>query len=359
MKNDILSLTKKLIAIKSIPTNTKALEECIRIAVAILKGFTIERFDQNGCKSVLIYNTEKRPKRFKILLNGHLDIIPGKEYQYNPTVKNNRLYGVGVMDMKASVASFIEVFKEIAHKIDYPLGLQLVTDEETGGFSGTKYQIDQGVRADFVIVGETTNFAIENEAKGVLWLKISSRGKTAHGAYPWKGENAIWKMNQLLNRLEKRFPTPQQKQWVTTVNLARITTNNQTFNKIPDHCEAWLDIRYVPGETNTILSAIKKLLPKDFTLEIVMKEPAQFVDEKNQQVKLLQSMGAKTIKKKVSLAQGQGSSDARHFARVKCDAIEFGPIGGGMGEDNEWVDIKSLEQYYEILKKFLLAQQAK
>lgn len=354
MEQEIVRLTKKLIAIKSAPENKQALGDCLKACLAELTDFTIERFERDSVKSALVYNTPKRPKRFKVLLNGHLDIIPGKDFQYIPKVKDGKLYGVAAMDMKASVASFIVVFKALAKKVDYPLGIQFVTDEEVGGFNGTKYQIDQGIRADFVIVGETTNFCIENQAKGIVWVKVSCKGKAAHGAYPWKGENAIWKMNAFLNSLEKRLPLPKQKQWVTTVNLARIETSNHTFNKIPDQCQAWLDIRYVPEETDSIIRSIKETVPKGFKVDILVQEPAQYVDPNNMHMKLLQKLGKQVAKRTIALNQGQGSSDARHFTRVKCDAIEFGPFGGGMGTDNEWVDIKSLGQYAAILKEFLL-----
>lgn len=354
MLNKIVSLTEKFVSIESIPENTEALESILELALSALKGYTIERFENNGVKSVLIYNSQKRPKKFKIILNGHLDVIPGKEYQYLPKIKNNRLYGVGAMDMKASVACLIIAFKEVAKSINYPLGLQLVTDEESGGFNGTKHQIDKGVRADFVIAGESTNLHIANKAKGILWAKISAKGKTAHGAYPWKGENAIWKMNEFLNLLEKKYPVLNEEKWVTTVSLSRIETSNKTFNKIPDDCAVWLDTRYIPQDSDTIVSNIKELLPKGFTLEIVVKEPALFVDENNQYLKILREIDERVAKKKVSLYGAQGSSDARHFAMMNCDGIEFGPIGGGIGSDNEWVDIKSLGVYFRILKDFLL-----
>lgn len=355
MLNKIVSLTKKFVSIKSTPENTKALNKILELILSSLKGCKIERFESNGVKSALVYNSKKRPPRFKIILNGHLDIIPGKKHQYLPEVKSNRLYGVGSMDMKASVACFTMIFRELANKVNYPLALQLVTDEEIGGFNGTKYQIDKGVRADFAIVGETTNFSIENQAKGILWVKISSRGKTAHGAYPWRGENAIWKMNKFLNLLKKRFPTPNKEEWITTVNLSRIETDNKTFNKIPDDCVVWLDIRYIPEDSKTIVTKIKELLPKGFKLNVVVKEPALFTDENNVYVKILRKVGQQIIKKKIPLRAAHGSSDVRHFTRVNCDGIEFGPIGGGMGADNEWVDIPSLEKYCKILKNFLLS----
>lgn len=354
MINDIVKLSKKFISIKSTPDNPQALEKVLELALSNLKGFTIERFERNGAKSALIYNTRHRPKKFKIILNGHLDIIPGKESQYHPILRGNKLYGVGAMDMKASVACLIAAFKEVAGKIKYPLGLQLVTDEEVGGFNGTKYQIEKGVKADFVIVGEDTNFNIENQTKGIIWAKISAKGKTAHGAYPWKGENAILKMNRFFNSLDKKYPAPKKAKWATTVNVARIETGNKTFNKIPDDCEAWLDIRYVPKESDAIAGNLKKLLPKGFGLEILAKEPALSTDENNPFVRSLKKAVKQTIGKTPLVVAANGSSDARHYARVDCPAIEFGPGGGGMGSDNEWVGTPDLEKYYQILKNFLL-----
>lgn len=353
MLNKIVTLAKEFVSIKSNSDNTAELDKILEIALSNLKGFTIERFEKKGVKSALIYNAQKRPPKFRVILNGHLDVVPGKDYQYLPKIKGDKLYGVGSMDMKASVACLIMAFEEVANKVDYPLALQLVTDEEIGGFFGTKYQIDKGVKADFVIAGESTGLQIANRAKGILQVKISTKGKTAHGAYPWRGENAIWKMNQFLNILENKYPIPDQEVWKTTVNLSRIETSNQSFNKIPDDCEIWLDIRYIPEETDTVVNNIKELLPQGFKLEVVEKEPALLVDESNRYLKILQRVDEQIIKKKVFFYGAQGSSDARHFTNVNMNGIEFGPIGGDIGSDNEWVSIKSLGTYYKIMCEFL------
>ena len=355
MIQTIISLTKEFISIKSVANNTKALDEILDLALSHLKEYTIERFERNGVKSALIYKTKKRPKKFKIILNGHLDVIPGKEYRYTPEIKGNRLYGVGSMDMKANVACLIMVFKEMANKIPYPLGLQLVTDEEIGGNNGTKYQIEKGVRAEFVIAGEPTNFDIVHKAKGALQIKVFTKGKTAHGAYPWRGENAIWKMNEFFNVLKKKYPIPDQEIWTTTINVSRIETKNQAFNKIPDDCISQLDVRFIPKEMNTIKKNLRQLLPKMVTFDVIAHEPALLTDKNNEFIKLLKKTTEHTINKTIQLRGAHGSSDARHFTCVNCPGIEFGPIGEGIGSDYEWIDISSLGKYYQILKKFLLA----
>lgn len=353
MSQPILTLTKKLIAIDSDPHKPKELDKVLKEAIQPLSAFSIEHFNKDGVKSVLIYNTKKRPKKFKLLLNGHLDIIPGKDFQYTPTIKGDKLYGVGSMDMKANTACLIYAFAEMATKVNYPLGIQLVTDEELGGFKGTKYQLDRGVDTEFVIVGEATHFSIENQMKGILWAKIHSKGVTAHGAYPWKGKNAIWLMKAFLDNLSKKFPEAADDTWQTTVNVSQIETTNKTYNKIPDDCTLHLDIRFIPQDAKTIVATLKKLLPKGLTLEIVVHEPAHHTDKNNVYVQKLKATIANHTKKEVAILSANGSSDVRHFSRINSSGVEFGPIGGGMGSDNEWVSIKSLKTYYRILTDYL------
>jgi len=58
--------------------------------------------------------------------------------------------------------------------------------------------------------------------------------------------------------------------------------------------------------------------------------------------------------KEYPLRFAHATSDATYFSAVGCDAIEFGPVGEGAHQDNEWVDIQSLYDYYQVLKNFLL-----
>lgn len=351
----ILQLSKEFIAIKSISGNSKALEEIIELALLNLKEFTIEMFNKNGIKSALVYNSKKRPKKFKIILNGHLDVIPGEKHRYRPKIIGDKLYGIGSADMKPSVACLILAFKAVAKKVNYPIALQLVTDEEIGSLCGTKYQVEKGVRADFVIAGETTNLNIENKAKGVIWIKISNKGKTSHSAYPWLGENPIWKMNDFLNRLKKEYPLPSSEVWKTTINLSHIETSNSTFNKIPDSCTIWLDVRYIPEEKSTIINRIKNLVPNGFHLNVEYEEPPLLVNENNKYVKTLQKTAAQILKHEVSLQSGHGAGDVTYYARIGCSAVEFGPIGLTGNTNDEHINISSLKTYYQIVTKFLLS----
>ena len=358
MSETILPLTKKCIQIKSTPDNAAALSEILELALSELSDFTIERFEKKGVQSALVYNTAKRPKKFKVLFNVHLDIIPAKEEQYIPRIVGDKLYGAGAMDMKANAVCAIRAFQDVAKEVSYPVALQLVTDEEVGGFNGAGYQVEKGVRTDFVIAVEPTNFDIVHKTKGVLLLKIIARGKTAHGAYPWRGDNAIEKINSFLNALTKKYPIPQREKWATTINISTIETSNRAFNKIPDECSVSLDIRYVPADGKSLVKNIRGLLPKGCNIEIFANEPAIDTRPDNSYVKTLRRASKKILGKESVIRGAHGSSDARHFARVGGVGVEIGPIGGGIGSDKEWVSIRSLEKFRRILREFLLALSA-
>ena len=355
MLEQILALTQDLIAIPSVNGNSQALQDVLKRALKELPNYTLERFESRGTPSVLVYNTPVRPKKFKLILNGHLDVVPGKPDQYRVVEKEGKLIGRGTDDMKAATAVLILLFQELASKLKYPLALQLVTDEEMGGFDGVKYQIQKGVLTDFFITGESTHLNLKNEAKGVVWARATAKGVTAHGAYPWRGENALWKLKPLMDALEKEFPVPKKETWQTTANLSFVSSGNQTYNKVPDEAALGMDIRYIPADSKSIIKKIESMTPKNVKLEFLEKEPFHYTDPDFEPLKSLKKIITKHTGKKVDIVRGHGASDARHYSEQGIAGVEFGPIGGGLHSDNEWVNLESLNAYYSILKDYLYA----
>jgi succinyl-diaminopimelate desuccinylase len=285
-----------------------------------------------------------------------LDVVPDDSDQFNPYIENGKLFGRGAYDMKAGAAVMILLFKEIAKKVGYPIALQLVTEEEASGHDGTKLQIENGITADFVIAGESSDHAIKTKAKGVLWMKVTLHGKSSHAAYPWLGDNALQKMVTLVQKLNQAYPNPNISSWQTTLNIAKIETPNSTFNKVPDICTAWIDLRFIPEEEKDIIKKVKKILPVGTDVEIIFNEKPHFTDPEHPFIQQLQKVIQKNTGKKAAIIGAHGTTDLRFYSSlINVSGIEYGPTGGGAHGDNEWVDIKSLEQYYEILKQFLLS----
>src|SRR5579859_6476721 len=146
MINEIVALSKILIAVPTVIGDQKYLDLALEIVHQDLFDYNFTKFTNNNFNSILYYNTESFDKPFKIILNGQLDVAFAKPYQFKPHVKDGKLYGRGAYDMKSATATMILLFKELAKKVSYPLALQLTTDQELDSYHGTRYQIEQGVR---------------------------------------------------------------------------------------------------------------------------------------------------------------------------------------------------------------------
>lgn len=355
ISTQIIELTKRLMTANSTKDNFEGRAEALTIAERELSEYPIERFESNGYQSILVRNVDKPTKHFKIILNSHLDVVPGNLEQFEPIEKGGKLYGRGAYDAKGSIAVMIILFKYLAKHLPYPIGLQIVTDEEVGGYNGTKYQLEQGVRAEFVVVGECgSNMRIISQAKGVSWFKLSATGKTAHAAYPWRGDNALSKLHSALTDLQKLFPNPTSEAWVNTLNLAKIETTNKTYNSIPNEATAFIDIRYTNGTPADLFKKLRQALPPEIKIETLLNEPPEYIAPDNRFVLSLQKALTEVTRKKSDLAAVNASSDLRHYNAFGNHGVEFGPVGHAQHMDNESVDIASLETYFSTLETFLI-----
>lgn len=352
--DEILTFAQNLISIRSTADNLPAINEAVLLIEKQLGSLSYDTFISNGKPSLLIHNNKSENKHFKILFNAHLDVVQGADHQFKPYIKDNKLYGRGSYDMKAAASVFIKLFKELHNKISYPFALQITTDEETGSL-GAQKQIDSGYRGEFILTGECgSNLKITNVAKGVYQVKIIAEGLNSHGAYPWLGDNAIAKLHQAVVKILAKFPIPKEETNNSTVSITKIYSTNEAINKIPDYAEATLDIRFTPADKH-ILSEITKLLPQGVRLEKIAHYSPLATDKNNKYIVMLRKIGYEKLHYKLPLRSAHATSDIVRFAEAGCEGIEFGPVGANQHADNEWVDIKSLDDYYHLLRQFLLS----
>jgi acetylornithine deacetylase/succinyl-diaminopimelate desuccinylase-like protein len=84
-----------------------------------------------------------------------------------------------------------------------------------------------------------------------------------------------------LTQIKDIVPNPEQEEWASTLNIAKIETENQVFNKIPDSCSVFLDIRFIPYDDIRILTEIQAILTDDFIFSVIEHEPAICTKEDN------------------------------------------------------------------------------
>lgn len=347
-----------LIAIPSTSDRPDQLRRALDLVLDVVgPGFAVRRFESNGKPSALVHPLGAQT--FRVILNAHLDVVPGAPEQFSPRVEGDRLYGRGAQDMKVAALVMAEVFRELAPRLGTPIGLQLVTDEEVGGADGTAHQIGQGVRGGFVVIGEQSRLRIVNESRGLAHVRLTARGRAAHAAYPWLGDNALVTVVATVTRLLEKYPVPEREAWRTTVNLARLDTPNQAVNQVPDEATAWLDIRF-PAEDSDfagrtaeeIATHLEEVTGVGASASVEALGAPHHADPGNPDVEALREAARETGYEGELLAK-HGAADGRHYSAVGVDAVIFGPGGEGQHGAHEYADLTTVAPYRKALEVFL------
>lgn len=359
-----LPAARELLAIPSTADRPAELAKALDFVIDFVgPGFTVERFTSGGKPSALLYAGLERP-HFDVILNGHVDVVPAAQELFQPRIEGDRLYARGAHDMKVSALVLAQVFREQAasrggqHRAG-SIGLQLVTDEEIGGRNGTRHQLDEGVRADFVIIGEQSGLEIVADSKGIATVVLRATGVSGHGAYPWRGDNALLKLLASIERVLAAYPVPAEEAWTTTVNVAVVQTPNQAFNLIPDFAEAWLDVRFPPEDTELtgrtegeVADHFARFCEPGVTVVVDRADPPHHADHGRPEITRLRQ-AVRRHGYQAGFLRKHGSADGRHYYQRGIDAIIFGIGGGGLHSDEEYADLASIEPYYHALTEFL------
>src|SRR3954471_16203034 len=131
----------------------------------------------------------------RVILHGHIDVVPGREGQFTPRVEGDRLIGRGAYDMKGALAAMMCAVREAAEQDQVRVRFVCVPEGESedGSRRSTDALVAEGLRGDFAVTGEPTDLHVGVEAKGVLAVRVEVTGTSAHGSTPWLGDNAILK----------------------------------------------------------------------------------------------------------------------------------------------------------------------
>ena len=190
---------------------------------------------------------------------GHSDTVNYIEgWSTNPfdvTVEDDNIYGLGVCDMKGGIAAFLQALEEFdLNTLKRGIKVYITYDEEIA-FSGIKEILkNQKQFPEYIIVGEPTDNQIITGCKGLLAVKIKTKGKKVHSSTPDKGESANLKMIKLLNELqnfyEKEIKIERNDNYevnYTTMNIGLINGGN-SINSVSDKCESFIDFRIAKEE---------------------------------------------------------------------------------------------------------------
>jgi putative selenium metabolism hydrolase len=284
-KQRLIAFTQELIRERSVSGEEQAVIARIVPEMKAL-GFDQVWVDEYG-SAIGVIKGQKSGKT--LLLDGHCDIVDAMaaDWEHDPfaaVIDEGYLYGRGVADMKGSLAAMIYAAasadrRNLAGKV---VVSATVLEEVMEGVA--LQQVMNVINPDAVIIGESTNFALNRAGRGRAEIVVETIGRSAHSSSPQVGLCAVHEMICLMQAVEA-IPMPSHP----AMGKAQICLTDIISGPFPGHsvvpnrCRVSYDRRLVPGETpESVLAGIKALQAlKDirYTLTVLDGEEKTYTDK--------------------------------------------------------------------------------
>ncbi|MEO6262858.1 MAG: M20 family metallopeptidase [Chthoniobacterales bacterium] len=299
------------------------------------------------------------PGKPRLLFAPHTDTVSVKGMVIDPfsgEVRDGRIWGRGSSDTKGPMASMLWAMKELGSDISnlsHEIWFAGLVGEEAGQQGAAALAAQE--KFDFVLAGEPTNLDAVHISKSSNWFTLTMPGVAAHGATPELGENAIYKMADVLRYLRGEI-VPELASFKhdilgsPTMNVGIIQGGSKT-NIVPDFCTVQVDLRLTPalmrdGWLNTLRQWLNKLWPELQMDELRNMWPLDTPTDLPV-MKKLQSVGSKFV-------GAPWFSDAALFSAAGSPAIAIGP--GSIAQahtKDEFIAVADLESGADFFTRFL------
>ncbi len=218
-----------------------------------------------------------------LLYDSHIDtvgIADAAQWQWDPfegKFENGIIYGLGAGDEKCSTPPMIyalAALKKLGLAKDWTLYYFGNMEEWCDGISGNALVEHEGIRPDFVVVGESTNMEIYRGHRGRTEISVTFKGRSCHASAPERGDNALYKalpFIQGIERLHEELKTrPDPFLGPGSITVTSASTHSVSLNAVPDECSLYLDRRMHPAETKEVVLNELRALPNAHLAEIVV-----------------------------------------------------------------------------------------
>lgn len=370
-----VSLAKDLVKCQSV---TPKDDGAINVVAKNLKklGFKcqIMEFQEKGTAKIknLYARIGKRSPNF--CFAGHTDVVPVgdlKSWTVNPfggVIKNQKLIGRGVSDMKGSIACFVSAVGEFLKKnkkLKGSISFLITGDEETIAINGTQKVIEKLIqkkeKIDFCIVGEPTNEnklgdMIKIGRRGSITGHLTILGTQGHVAYSYTYNNPSTVIVEILNNIKKlKLDSGNKDFQPSNLEVTKITIDNTADNVVPAEAKASFNIRFnnlhtsrsLKKKLNKIFSSITKKSKANYKIKYNVSGES-FLTKPSKTVYMIKNVIKKSTKINPVLSTTGGTSDARFIKKI-APCIEFGLIAKTIHQVDEMArvaDLKKLKNIY-------------
>lgn len=307
--------------------------------------------------SLVIGAQDSRPL---VLLVGHLDVVPPSDAERTPHVVvhggTEVVVGRGASDMKGGVAVAEALHAGMGDTSPFATVLVLYAGEEGPDEGNQLRQVLAEVpwlrEAALAVVLEPTDLEVQAGCLGGLHAELTFRGRAAHSARPWLGDNALHRAGSFLTELDSRAPRDVDVSGVTYRDVwvaTRAWTPQEARNVVPDAFVVNLNLRFAPDRTlDQAEQELRDLVGDRATVRIVDRAPPALPRLDDPLVaRLVEAVAAPVTAK-------QAWTDVARLAQAGVPAVNYGPgLTAQAHRSGEYVPVDNLVSAYSGLARFL------
>ncbi|WP_346844464.1 succinyl-diaminopimelate desuccinylase [uncultured Rothia sp.] len=359
ISQDVADLTADLLDIYSVSGEEKRLADAVEQALSELNRFEIIRDGD----SIIARTTGNKEQR--VVLAGHLDTVPLPTAEGSlgtvPSLWQEQggervLYGRGATDMKGGVAVQLALAAHLAdskYEITYVFyDHEEVSSELSGLGRLMRNHREKLTDAAFAVLLEPTDGTIEGGCNGTMRFWIHTKGLRAHSGRAWKGDNAIHRLADILQRLSDYEPQTYEVEGLAfREGLSAVEVSGGVAgNVIPDQASVHINYRFAPNKSlNEAIAHVQEVF-EGYELDFVDQSSAARPGlDAAMSRSLIESVGQNPKPK-------YGWTDVARFSEIGIPAVNFGPGDALLAHsDNEHVKASEIQTCFEQLKKWLIA----
>jgi len=169
----------------------------------------------------------------------------------------------GLAAMVYGAKALLDAGVELAGEL-YVVGV--VQEEPCEGLGVRVLIEEEGIRPDFVVLGEATDLQISRGQRGRMEMRVVVHGRSCHASTPERGENAIYGAAKLVFGVELLALQLPRDPFLGRGSIAvtQIESASASRNAIPDMCTLYIDRRLTLGETEAkALAEIQSIIVRE------------------------------------------------------------------------------------------------
>jgi acetylornithine deacetylase len=331
-----------------------------------------------------------------LMFNGHMDTsysgrepwlahVPG--FQPEPFVREGRLYGLGISNMKGALACYVEAGRALVDAGVRLRGDLLVAavcgeiekaqygdaqgPEYRGYATGTRHLVTHGGLADMCILGEPTEEKIVLGHFGSLWLRVSTRGNFIHTAFSEgkRDQNSILRMREVLDAVLEWIPTWEDdaensyRGAKAIVNVGALQGGfGWRVSRTPHRTDLFLDVRVPPTkpmpvarrEVLEMVRGLRERFPDyDVEGEVYVTAPGAEIAEDHPLVAAIDESHAQVFGSPPERDVTRWFSDASALTRYGVPTVNYGTSTGLL--DTEYGENLEIDGLVRMANVYALA----